>query len=326
MKFKKCLLTTLLICAIIISAIPLSAYAACSHQWGPQYSEAAHPHQYFRQCNLCAYKQYTGGNATKAHGDGSWGSGTCPSCGSHYYVGRSCNSPGICDCGSYISPMGHTYITYCDAAHPHRDFKQCSSCHNKYYLNTYTTKNHGSGATGSGTCPSCGSHRYFPDFDALAVHPHPSRNVCVCGDMKIIANSNLLASCPTCAVNSKYVKTTVDQSMGFSYIDEGLVTIFVDIYVEYSETYKKDGTKFIHFSSQHKGWYIPVASHPDIWITPKNQMEYRNSSDSKIHTGTIGNTVFTINSLPSYSRTGVTGMVAGSGMLRTLYYDTYYSY
>ncbi len=51
-------------------------------------------------------------------------------------------------------------------------------------------------------------------------------------------------------------------------------------------------------------------------------MDNRNAFD----TGNIGNTVFTVSPLPTYSRTDVSGMSVGSGMLRTLYYDTYYSY
>lgn len=91
MKFRK-FLCFVLIFAIVaslnaeFSIFSSSASAACSHSTlGTQYSEIAHPHYYFRSCLLCGEKVYTGGHATKNHGDGTYGSGTCPSCGTHSY-------------------------------------------------------------------------------------------------------------------------------------------------------------------------------------------------------------------------------------------------
>jgi hypothetical protein len=115
--------------------------------------------------------------------------------------------------------------------------------------------------------------------------------------------------------------------MIFSYIDEGLVSFPVHVYAVYSEQYKKDGTTFISFYRQHDGYYEPPAGWlPDLWLVANYQVSYRNTSGNTIHTGAVGTTPFMIDSVPSYSRTNLSGMVEGSGMLRILYYDTYYTY
>ena len=76
-----------IVCTVIFS---IGAYAsACTHSsLSELYSEADHPHAYFRYCNICGAKVYTGGYETKQHGDGSWGSGTCPDCGEHTFITR----------------------------------------------------------------------------------------------------------------------------------------------------------------------------------------------------------------------------------------------
>lgn len=79
-------LTMLLLCILLAVSFQVPSLAACSHSsLGSQYSEAAHPHAYYKTCNSCGQKIYSGGYATKTHGDGSWGSGTCPDCGTHTY-------------------------------------------------------------------------------------------------------------------------------------------------------------------------------------------------------------------------------------------------
>lgn len=97
------LLVSFLLCT---SALAVSN-ATCEHRsLGEQYSEASHPHEYYRNCKDCGKKIYVGGHATKAHGSGEWGSGTCPQCGAHSYrmntVGSSQHPHQIsysCDCG-----------------------------------------------------------------------------------------------------------------------------------------------------------------------------------------------------------------------------------
>ena len=168
---------------ILVNTFSVISSAACAHaNYSPQYSEATHPHAYFKQCLDCGYILYTGGHATKAHGDGSWGSGTCPSCGTHTYTGQSCTSQGICSCGAMSSVLGHSYSPeYCEADHPHAVYKQCYRCGVKSYTGQYTTKPHGSGAQGSGTCPDCGTHSYSGSYYS-SVHPHEIYSKCsVCG-------------------------------------------------------------------------------------------------------------------------------------------------
>lgn len=67
------------------------ANAPLGHSYGPQYCTAEHPHKYYKRCTRCGTTQYTGGTATKKHGSGKWGSGTCPSCGKHNYIQETYN-------------------------------------------------------------------------------------------------------------------------------------------------------------------------------------------------------------------------------------------
>lgn len=72
--------------SFVLMMLPVASNAACAHSsLGPQYSEATHPHKYYRTCNSCGVKVYTGGQETKKHGPGTWGSGTCKLCGSHSF-------------------------------------------------------------------------------------------------------------------------------------------------------------------------------------------------------------------------------------------------
>ncbi len=102
-----------IICVMIMNAFNIPASAACIHSFGPQYSEAAHPHQYFSQCNLCGYTKYVPcAYATKAHGNGSWGSGTCPSCGTHTYVGKAAHQAECVLVAQLLAPMGTPTIVH----------------------------------------------------------------------------------------------------------------------------------------------------------------------------------------------------------------------
>ena len=121
MRITKRLFSISLACILLLSAFPVITNAACSHSsLGTKYSEATHPHYYYRTCNSCGTKVYVGGNATKAHGDGTWGSGTCPSCGTHTYNITSTQSTHphksilTCSCGSTKTQYAMQY--------------SCSSC------------------------------------------------------------------------------------------------------------------------------------------------------------------------------------------------------
>lgn len=78
----------LIIGCMVFMMMPVPANAACSHSsLGPRYSDATHPHRYYKVCNSCGSKVYIGGQEVKKHGPGTWGSGTCKSCGTHSYTG-----------------------------------------------------------------------------------------------------------------------------------------------------------------------------------------------------------------------------------------------
>ena len=105
-----------------------SVQATCTHPAFSQiYSEATHPHEYFKFCTSCWQKFYTGGHATKNHGDGTWGSGTCPQCGTHSFTWDDCTGPGRCACGLIVPALGHLRGgDYNELAHPHYNYTYCA--------------------------------------------------------------------------------------------------------------------------------------------------------------------------------------------------------
>ena len=64
--------------------------------------------------------------------------GNCPSCGKYSFQG--------------------VYVEVAHSSRGHANYNECNACHYVQYLGTYTTKSHGSGAYGSGTCPDCAIH------------------------------------------------------------------------------------------------------------------------------------------------------------------------
>jgi hypothetical protein len=70
---------------------------------------------FYQQCYRCGDAEYTGGTATKAHGDGSWGSGTCPDCGTHTWT-----------------------IAGYEASHPHKEIQACYCGASGYTGNYYS--------------------------------------------------------------------------------------------------------------------------------------------------------------------------------------------
>ncbi len=158
-------------------------FAPSGHSLGSKYHDVEHTpgvgHRQYQSCSRCQTKVYTGASLTKKHGNGATGSGTCVSCGSHTPSYVTCSYPGSCVCGQTFAPPGHTLGTkYHDVAHTpgvgHRQYQTCSRCSTKVYTGDSMTKPHGSGATGSGTCASCGSHS--PTYSSCN---YPGS--CVCG-------------------------------------------------------------------------------------------------------------------------------------------------
>lgn len=295
-----------------------------------QYCDASHPHRDYKVCTGCGYKYYLNTYSTKNHGNGAYGSGTCPSCGTHTFVGRTCVSEGTCSCGATISPGGHSYTQYCDATHPHQDYKVCTLCGDKYYLNTYSTKNHGSGRWGSGTCPQCGEHKYDSiDFDMLDIHPHYIVMKCSCGHQKTDGNM-YYENCSECTQGSKTVTTVSDTPVWFQYLDgdeylPAVITFPTTLHMEYQESYKIDG-KFISFHARNycelDKKQIPAWA-PKITLTANTEVKYYNSKDKHIFSIFLSNSpyvsandrpgsTFVKDFLPSYSVTGATAYVEGA--------------
>lgn len=317
---RTCVSKGVCVCGATISA---SGHTLAS----TQYSDAAHPHAYFKYCILCDAKVYTTGNAVKNHGDGAWGSGTCPDCGSHTYVGQTCTTAGVCVCGDTIPMLGHTLegVRYSDAAHPHNYFEYCRVCWDKVYTGGSATKNHGDGTIGSGTCPYCGDHTYRP-VSSVSEHPHLTTIACACGD--IIERYTIDESCSSCAVFRKTVTNEGKGSCKFSMLvtAEGLpvpLILVLDGTVTYTNMYMEppqdspmyEGiTPFISYYSTVNSTAICsstvetlryyAASHPSV--------RYYNSSGDLLATQTLnlttdhntyGNT-FILDEKPAYAITG----------------------
>ena len=85
-------------------------------------SHTSRGHAEYYECYLCQYTKYLGSYVYKNHGSGSYGSWTCPSCGSHSWVldyesDATCTRNGYreysCDCGQSkretVYATGHNY-------------------------------------------------------------------------------------------------------------------------------------------------------------------------------------------------------------------------
>ena len=92
--------------------------------------------------------------------------GNCPSCGKYSFQG--------------------VYVEVAHSSRGHANYNECNACHYVQYLGTYTTKSHGSGAYGSGTCPECGSHTWvLQSQQAATCTSNGYRNYsCACGQTK----------------------------------------------------------------------------------------------------------------------------------------------
>ena len=92
--------------------------------------------------------------------------GNCPSCGKYSFQG--------------------VYVEVAHSSRGHANYNECNACHYVQYLGTYTTKSHGFGAYGSGTCPECGSHTWIlQSQQAATCTSNGYRNYsCACGQTK----------------------------------------------------------------------------------------------------------------------------------------------
>lgn len=372
--------TALLCCLfIILTLLPGRAKAACSHSsLGTQFSEAEHPHAYYRTCNACGEKIYTGGYATKAHGDGSWGSGTCPDCGyhsygttyseaehphacyrtcvcgdvlytgeyitkahgdgswgsgtcpdcgAHSYLGRTCSSPGVCSCGATIAPLNHSYGSniLLETTHPHRYYRKCINCGDKEYTGEKETLPHGDGTMN--TCRECGDHLFEPSSSILPVsHPHREESECIlCGET--ISHCIVKEDCTTCRNNMDYATNTTTDQFVFTTL-EGEDAYIAPLYyvIDFSVTYENnysnpfvnslptitDLPQFASFISVVSAeWELSnVASFPaSVYYTCSNRVTYYSSSNDIMRTQQLNGgiatsafgTLYTISEVPSYA-------------------------
>ena len=106
-------------------------------------SHTSRGHAEYYECYLCHYTKYLGSYVYKNHGSGSYGSWTCPSCGSHTWVLQSqqaatCTSNGYrsysCACGQTksetIYSSGHSYSYGSWEQYSSSQHRRTGSCRN----------------------------------------------------------------------------------------------------------------------------------------------------------------------------------------------------
>ena len=136
-------------------------------------------HQEYYECYKCHYVQNLGTYVYKDHGSGSYGSWTCPDCGSHTWVldyenDATCTRNGYreysCDCGQSkretIYATGHSYSygsweQYSDSQHRREAY--CRNCGDSDYEYASHSMNYGSWSNSSSSqhsrtasCRTCG--------------------------------------------------------------------------------------------------------------------------------------------------------------------------
>ena len=146
-------------------------------------SHTSRGHQQYYECYLCHYVQNLGTYVYKDHGSGSYGSWTCPDCGSHTWVldyenDATCTRNGYreysCDCGQSkretIYATGHSY-SYGSweqySASQHRREAYCRNCGASTYDYANHSYSYGSWVSDgetqhkrTKTCSTCGDSGY----------------------------------------------------------------------------------------------------------------------------------------------------------------------
>ena len=106
-------------------------------------SHTSRGHAEYYECYLCHYTKYLGSYVYKNHGSGSYGSWTCPSCGSHSWVldyesDATCTRNGYreysCDCGQSkretVYATGHNYSYGSWEQYSSSQHRRTGSCRN----------------------------------------------------------------------------------------------------------------------------------------------------------------------------------------------------
>ena len=141
-------------------------------------SHTSRGHQQYYECYLCHYVQNLGTYVYKDHGSGSYGSWTCPSCGSHTWIlqneqAATCTSNGYrsysCACGQtksetiYASGHSMSYGSWEEySASQHRRESYCRNCGYSSYDYANHSLSYGSWSSYSdtqhrrtGNCTTC---------------------------------------------------------------------------------------------------------------------------------------------------------------------------
>ena len=142
-------------------------------------SHTSRGHAEYYECYLCHYTKYLGSYVYKNHGSGSYGSWTCPSCGSHSWVldyesDATCTRNGYreysCDCGQSkretVYATGHNYSygsweQYSSSQHRRENyFRYCGATDYDYASHSYSYGSWSSAGSSqhsrSMTCRYCG--------------------------------------------------------------------------------------------------------------------------------------------------------------------------
>ena len=142
-------------------------------------SHTSRGHAEYYECYLCHYTKYLGSYVYKNHGSGSYGSWTCPSCGSHSWVldyesDATCTRNGYreysCDCGQSkretVYATGHNYSygsweQFSSSQHRRENYcRYCGSTDYDYASHSYSYGSWSSAGSSqhsrSMTCRYCG--------------------------------------------------------------------------------------------------------------------------------------------------------------------------
>lgn len=142
-------------------------------------SHTSRGHAEYYECYLCHYTKYLGSYVYKNHGSGSYGSWTCPSCGSHSWVldyesDATCTRNGYreysCDCGQSkretVYATGHNYSygsweQYSSSQHRRENYcRYCGATDYDYASHSYSYGSWSSAGSSqhsrSMTCRYCG--------------------------------------------------------------------------------------------------------------------------------------------------------------------------
>ena len=142
-------------------------------------SHTSRGHAEYYECYLCHYTKYLGSYVYKNHGSGSYGSWTCPSCGSHSWVldyesDATCTRNGYreysCDCGQSkretVYATGHNYSygsweQYSSSQHRRENYcRYCGATDYDYASHSYSYGSWSSAGNSqhsrSMTCRYCG--------------------------------------------------------------------------------------------------------------------------------------------------------------------------